>query len=237
MPRPKYPRNIYSVAQILQQQYRDFAHHNKKNPLNELLFIISSVKTTGPAYEKTYRSFRSQFPTFISIANASYEKLCEVLSTGGLQNVKAKSIQKIMSTLVKRYGRPTLTPLREMSDEDCEDFLLSFPGVGKKVARCVMMYSLHRKVFPVDTHCWLISKRLGWVKERNKTRTIGDKEMDELQDKIPPELRFSLHVNMVSLGKEYCTFHFPRCNKCPLNRCCRKVGVKRINHRPPTGAA
>ena len=37
-----------------------------------------------------------------------------------------------------------------MSDKDAEAFLLSLPGVGKKIAQCVLMY-LDREVFPVDT--------------------------------------------------------------------------------------
>ncbi len=69
---------------------------------------------------------------------------------GGLQNQKASAAKGIIMHLIRKLGRPTLNPLKKMSDEECEKFLMSLPGVGKKVARCVMLYSLDRQVFPVD---------------------------------------------------------------------------------------
>ena len=221
----KYPKNIYRITSILRSKYKDFAHNNRKNPLNELLFIITSVKTTGVSYENTYRQFRHAFPTFVDIANASFRDLAKSLSSGGLQNIKAKSIKRLMQTLRQRIGRTTLSPLRHMSNEDCEKFLVSLPGVGKKVARCVMMYSLNRQVFPVDTHCWRISRRIGWVRPTSKKRVCAPKDMDRLQAKVPPELRFSLHVNMVSLGRKVCTHNSPKCNICNINAYCKKLGV------------
>ena len=38
-----------------------------------------------------------------------------------------------------------------------------FKGVGAKTVACVMMFCLARDEFPVDTHVWRISKKLGWV--------------------------------------------------------------------------
>ena len=38
----KYPLFVFDVAAALKTRYRDFNHHNLKNPLDELLFIICS---------------------------------------------------------------------------------------------------------------------------------------------------------------------------------------------------
>jgi endonuclease III len=114
-----------------------------------------------------------------------------------------------------------------MSDEEAEAFLLSLPGVGKKVARCVLMYSLGRQVFPVDTHCWRIAQRLGWVRPTQKDKHCAPRDMDRLQSKIPPELRHSLHVNMISLGREICAPTSPRCDECPISAWCPKIGVSK----------
>jgi endonuclease III len=112
-----------------------------------------------------------------------------------------------------------------MSDDECEQFLLGLPGVGTKVARCVMMYSLDRQVFPVDTHCWRICRRLGWVRRTTPDGNCSRRDADRLQSRIPPELRRSLHVNMVSLGKRLCLAGSPRCDECPIGRLCRRTGV------------
>lgn len=223
-----YASNSYEVAAALSAKYGDFAHNNRKNPLDELLFIVCSTKTTGVSFENTYRRFRRSFPKFEDIYNASEVELAECLSSGGLQNVKAKAVKRLTSILAERFGKPTLSPLKHMGDQECEGFLTSLPGVGKKVARCVMMYSLGRQVFPVDTHCWRISRHVGWVRPTSSKGSCTAKDMDRLQDRIPPDLRFSLHVNMVSLGRETCTFHGPRCSSCPIERYCQKVGLHRL---------
>ena len=217
--------SIGTVASLLRLQYQDFAHNNKRNPLDELLFIICSLKTTGGSYESTYRRFRRRFRSFSGLASASEAELALALATGGLQNVKARQISAIMRTLTERFGRPTLSPLKRWSDGKCEELLVSLPGVGIKSARCVMLYSLGRQVFPVDTHCWRICGRLGLVASSSRPRACTPEEMDRLQEKIPPQLRFSLHVNMISLGREFCAYYDPRCSSCPIEGQCPKIGV------------
>jgi endonuclease III len=54
------------------------------------------------------------------------------------------------------------------------------------------------------------------------------RDMDRLQAKIPPELRYSLHVNMISLGREICTPSVPHCDECPISALCPKIGVHRM---------
>lgn len=223
---------IYVVAKKLKESYKDFSHHNRKNPLSELLFILCSTKTPEKSYLATYRALRNKFPRVSMFLKASVEEIAEPLAGGGLQNVKAQTIKNTLALINERFGRPTLAPLRNMNDQQCEEFLTSLPRIGKKIARCVMMYSLGRQVFPVDTHCWRISKRLGWIEPSLKDGTCTQKDMDRLQDLIPPELRFSLHVNMVSLGREICTVRDPKCYRCPINNLCPRVGLDRAEKTP-----
>ena len=221
----RYPSAVFDVAAELQTHYGDFNHYNLKNPLDELLFIICSTKTGEASYRSTYRSLKETFPTHYQIAEAPAEYIARPIVSGGLSNQKAKAIRNLLDLIVEKFGEPTLKPLRKMSDEDAEVFLLSLPGVGKKVARCVLMYSLGRQVFPVDTHCWRIARRLGWVRPTQKDKHCAPRDMDRLQSKIPPELRYSVHVNMISLGREICTPSRPRCDECPISALCPKTGV------------
>jgi endonuclease III len=227
----QYPSTIRKVAIALKKCYRDFNHYNLKNPLDELLFIICSTKTGEASYRSTYRSLKETFPTHHQIAEAPAEYIARPIVSGGLSNQKAKAIRNLFDLIVEKFGEPTLKPLRKMSDEDAEAFLLSLPGVGKKVARCVLMYSLGRQVFPVDTHCWRIARRLGWVRPTHKDKHCAPRDMDRLQSKIPPELRYSLHVNMISLGREICTPSVPHCDECPISALCPKTGVHRMKRK------
>ena len=224
----KYPLSVQVIAAVLKKRYRDFNHYNLKNPLDELLFVICSTKTSEASYRSTYRSLKETFPTHLHIAQAPAEYIARPIVSGGLSNQKAKAIRNLFDIIVEEFGEPTLKPLRKMSDEEAEAFLVSMPGVGKKVARCVLMYSLGRQVFPVDTHCWRIARRLGWIRPTQKDKHCAPRDMDRLQSKIPPELRYSLHVNMVSLGREICIATTPLCDECPIAAWCPKIGAPRI---------
>jgi len=138
-------------------------------------------------------------------------------------------IRKICAELKRRFGEVTLAPLRRMADQECEALLTSLPGIGTKVARCVMMYSLGRKVFPVDTHCWRVCRRLGWVRSTSSDGVCSRGDMERLQQRIPAELRFSLHVNLISLGREFCVAKGPRCWVCPIADLC--PGRQRRGHQ------
>src|SRR5512140_644184 len=135
----KYPLSVFEVATELKKRYRDFNHHNLKNPLDELLFIICSTKTGEASYRSTYRSLKETFPTHYQIAEAPAEYIARPIVSGGLSNQKAKAIRDLLDIIVAKFGEPTLKSLRKMSDAEAEEFLLSLPGVGKKVARCVLM--------------------------------------------------------------------------------------------------
>lgn len=224
----KYPATILAVAAILKKRYCDFNHYNRKEPLDELLFIICSTRTGEASYRNTFRALKETFPTHLRIAEASAEYIARPIVSGGLSNQKAKAIRELFDKLVATFGEPTLKPLRKMCDKEAEAFLLSLPGVGKKVARCVLMYSLGRPVFPVDTHCWRIARRLGWVRPTQKSKRCSPRDMDRLQSKIPLELRYSLHVNLISLGRDICTQVAPLCGECPISAWCPKIGVPRL---------
>lgn len=220
----KHVKKIEKVALELKKEYKDFAHDNKKNPLDELFFILCSVKRSEKVYVKAFKSLKRNFPKYELLVTSSANKISKAISWGGLQNQKAATTKEIIRRLIESFGRPTLAPLKKMSDEACESFLTGLPGVGKKVARCVMLYSLARQVLPVDAHCWRISKRLGWNSKACNSKSCTDTEMDYLQGLIPPALRFSLHVNMVSHGRKICTARSPKCRECIITAFCRKIG-------------
>ena len=55
--------------------------------------------------------------------------------------------------LEKDWRKPSLAALKHMSNNQAEEYLTSLPGVGIKTARCVLLYSLNREVFPADVNC------------------------------------------------------------------------------------
>lgn len=221
---------IRRVSQIVSKTYQNFNHYNLKNPLWELIFALCSTQTNEANYRRAFQALRRRFGSFKQIATANVKELTRVLRPGGLAPRKAREIQGILQVISGDFGRLTLAPLKQMSDAMCEDYLTKLPGIGPKVARCVMMYALGRDVFPVDVHCWRISVRLGWIRKYKDTRNGRLEAMRILERRIPANLRHSLHVNLVSLGREYCRLK-PLCSCCPLCKICPKIGAPPVVKR------
>lgn len=214
--------HVEEITEALVQHFGRPTLGNKKNPFNELLYIILSSRTPPDIYQETYRSLRREFKTANSIAEARPEYVAATIEQGGLHNKKARAITAIASELKETYRRVTLAPLKEMKTEEAEGFLTSLPGVSTKTARCVLMYALDRPVFPVDVHCRRVAHRLGWMPS---DVYLTKRQADELQEGIPEPLRRDLHVGMVLLGRHYCLPKNPHCRECPILKLC------------PTGAA
>lgn len=213
----RFHPHVEQVTRALVRKFGRPTLGNKKNPFNELLYIVLSSRTPPSNYQDTYRSLRRKFKTADSLAEASPEEVAGAIEHGGLQNKKARAITAIASELERRFGRVTLAPLKRMQTDEAEEFLLSLPGVSTKTARCVLMYALDRPVFPVDVHCHRVSRRLGWAPSGVD---ITKHRANELQDGVPEHLRRDLHVGMILLGRQYCLPKSPRCRRCPLLEFC-----------------
>lgn len=185
---------------------------NKADPLDELFFVILTTMTQfGPTV--VFEEMKNRFPSWQRLLRPGAEEhLREAISVCGLVNQKAPQIIAIAERLSADFGAVTLAPLDEMSDEAAEAYLRSLPRVGKKVARCVMMYSLRRAVLPVDAHVLRVAQRVGLL----PAGISWAKAHDAIHEVVAPEARFDLHVGLVQHGRKVCTFKRPRCNQCVL---------------------
>ena len=111
----------------------------------------------------------------------------------------------ILRTLRRERDALSMEYVRDLDDEAVKKELCRFKGVGPKTAACVLLFCLRRADFPVDTHVWRITKKLGWVPE-SASRTQA---YEHLNRRIPDDVKLSLHVLLVEHGK--C------CQKCAKN--------------------
>lgn len=146
---------------LLVKAYGSPNHNNKQDPLDELVFIILSQMTTFPSFERVYSRLRQAAPQWDDVLVMSLRALKQIIKDAGLSNQKAPRLKAIFARLKEDFGSVTLDPLREMKTRDAEDYLVTLPGVQRKTAKCVLMYSLQRAVLPVDTHVLRVSRRLG----------------------------------------------------------------------------
>jgi endonuclease III len=195
---------------------------NKQDPFDELLYIILSSKTPPLRYEKAYQNLKRHYPNNDDLHTADQSALASAIRFAGLEYKKAGQIIAIATLLERQFGAATLDPLRQWSTHEAENMLLTLPGIGIKSARCILLYSLGRLVFPADNHCLRIAERLHWIAKATFTKVVAN----YLQDHIPPKLRKDLHVGMVLLGRDYCVPKNPHCSACPILAYC-PTGLQR----------
>ena len=163
-----------------------------------------------------YRELRSAYPSWRAVLASPAAELTRVLQPIGLSAQRARRIHALLAEIVRREDELNLNRLYSLNDAEAEAYLASLPGVGKKVARCVMLYSLGRNVFPVDTHVLRVLKRLGLAEEALSLQ----RAQDALQVAVPESIRYTLHVNLVVHGRTICRARAPRCAECVLAEQC-----------------
>ena len=77
---------------------------------------------------------------------------------------------------------------------------MKFNGVGPKTAAIVLLFSLGRPAFPVDTHIYRVTGRIGLRPEK---MTVEDAHT-HLEKLFPPETYYAAHLNIIRLGREIC---------------------------------
>jgi endonuclease-3 len=213
---PPNRRRVRTIERRLRKRFGPLEPPRRTDPLEELILTVLSQHTSDLNAGRAFEALRDAFPSWEDVVRANPERVADVIRSGGLANTKAPRIQQILREIRERQGRYDLSFLRRRTDEEAREYLTSLPGVGPKTAAVVMSFSLGRAAMPVDTHVHRVSGRLGLI----PPKTSADKAHRLLEDLVPPELRTSLHVGLIQLGREICKAGRPRCEECPLVDLC-----------------
>jgi len=195
---------------------------NKEDPVDELVYIILARKTREEAYQQTYDALKKRFSTWDGLLSSPRAVVESLVRSGGLLQRKTDSLFGALARIRDTFGSCTLDPAREWSDGKLEEFLCSLPEISRKSAYCIMMYSFGRMVLPVDTHVGRVLARLGPFRELGLSlRGLDHKKLQAvLADLVPPNLRYSLHVNLLVHGREICRSQRPSCDRCEIRNFC-----------------
>jgi endonuclease-3 len=213
---PPDRRRVRAIERRLMKRYGPLEPPRRTDPLDELILTVQSQHTSDLNAERAFTALRAAFPTWDDVVRAKPERVADVIRSGGLANTKAVRIQQILREIREREGRYDLSFLSGRPDDEVREYLMSLPGVGPKTAAVVMSFSLGRATIAVDTHVHRVSGRLGLI----PPKTSADKAHRLLEDLVPPELRTSMHVGLIRLGRDICKAGRPRCEECPLVDLC-----------------
>ena len=206
---------IRKVCNALDREYRNDRHGNPRNPLDDLVYIVLSNKTTPSMARQVYSRIQERFKTWEKILTTPPSVLRSFLKPAGLARVKANQIRDALKKIRFDFGKCNLNSLRLWPSEKVHEYLISLSGVSDKVSKCVMMYTLNARVLPVDTHVHRVATRLGWT-----ARKRADQCHNELEALVPEQFRYSFHVNSISHGRKVCRSRQPLCQECIINEYC-----------------
>ncbi len=177
-------------------------------PWKLLVMARLSAQCTDKRVNTVCETLFHEYPTPNALADADISRVMDIVRPCGLYRVKAADIISCAKRLVTVYGGVLPDSMEE---------LLTFDGVGRKVANLLLGDIYKKPAVVVDTHCIRITKRLGLIDENVKQPEKIEKYLSLL---LPPEKQSDFCHRIVMLGREYCPARGYDCAVCPLNKVC-----------------
>ncbi len=186
------------------------------SPVDELVSTILSQNTNDINRDRAFTELKSSFPDWETVMRAPVDEVIRSIKIAGLANQKGPRIQQVLRQIVAERGSLDLSFLENIPLEDARTWLKKFKGVGPKTAAIVLQFSLNRPAFPVDTHIFRVTGRIGL-----RPSTISVEDTHPLMEALfKPEMYYAGHLNLIRLGREICTARKPFCERCPLTEIC-----------------
>ena len=204
------------VHETLLKFYGEPTWRNPLPPVDELVSTILSQNTNDTNRDRAFNALRAKFADWESVRDANAEEVVAAIRPAGLANQKGPRIQQVLRQITKERGELDLSFLKDLPLEDARSWLTKFNGVGPKTAAIVLCFSLGFPAFPVDTHIYRVSGRIGL---RPEAMTV-EQAHPHLEALFPPETYYAAHLNLIRLGREVCHARKPDCPNCPIRKIC-----------------
>ena len=207
------------VHQTLLEYYGQPTWREPLPPVDELVSTILSQNTNDINRDRAFNSLRERFPRWELVRDAPPAAVVEAIRMAGLANQKGPRIQQVLQEITLERGSLDLGFLANLPLEEARAWLMKHKGVGPKTAAIVLQFSLGRPAFPVDTHIYRVTGRLGL---RPDKMSVEDTHT-WLESLFPPDSYYAAHLNLIRLGREVCAARRPDCARCPLRGLCNYV--------------
>ncbi len=209
-------KKAIEVHERLLEKFGEPIWRNPLPAIDELVSTFLSQNTNDVNRDRAFDSLRAKFPTWEEVRDAPENEVIEAVRIAGLAKTKGPNIQRALRQISEERGELSLEFLKEMPIEEASAWLTKFKGVGPKTASIVLLFSLGMPAFPVDTHVYRITGRLGLRPEKISV----EKAHPYLENIFPSETYYAAHLNIIRLGREICKARKANCTECPLLAIC-----------------
>lgn len=205
-----------AIHHRLLEFYGEPVWRNPLPALDELVSTILSQNTNDANRDRAFTALRQRFPTWEAVRDAPQEAVIAAIRPAGLANQKGPRIQTVLHEITAQRGALDLGFLADLPVEVAGEWLLQFKGVGPKTTAIVLLFALGKPAFPVDTHVYRVTGRLGLRPEK----ITVEQAHAVLGQLFPPQAYYAAHLNIIRLGREICQARRPLCPICPLQDLC-----------------
>lgn len=195
-----------------------------RRPVDELVRTILSQHTSDANRDRAFARLMDRFPpagepragepevNWQAVRDAPTEEVEEAIRPGGLSRQKAPRIQEALSVIGDDLD---LGWLEHAPREEARRYLTGLPGVGRKTAACIQIFTWGTPEIPVDVHVHRVGGRLGLF----RSKASFEEAHDEMLAITDPEDAYEFHMNLIRHGRLVCRPD-PRCGECALLRMC-----------------
>lgn len=191
------------VMQELEKLYPEARPElNFSNPFETLIATILSAQCTDKRVNIVTSRLFPMYPDAFAMAKLEPEELEPLIRECGLYRNKAKNIVAACRALVEQYDGVVPSTRAE---------LMKLPGVGQKTAGVVLLAAFGEAQFPVDTHVFRVSRRIGMA-----DANTPEKVEIQLKALLPESIWSFGHHLLIWHGRRVCDARKPACDRCPL---------------------
>jgi endonuclease III len=213
----EYVKKIKKLRQRLMEAFEMPQWRTPLPPVDELVSTILSQNTNDVNRDAAFEQLKASFSDWKSVMTAETKSVVEAVRTAGLANQKAPRIQQALRAISEFTGGDiSLDFLATLPRDAARDWLMDLKGVGPKTAAIVLLFSMGIPAFPVDTHIYRVTGRIGIRPEGLSV----EKTHLYLEERIPEDAFYDLHLNFIRLGREICGARKWRCYSCPVEDLC-----------------
>jgi endonuclease-3 len=192
-------------------------------PLEELILTLLSQSTNDRNRDVAYLALTERFGgDWTAVRDAPIEEIEEAIRPGGISKIKSARISQILRAISASSpsGELSLDWLALLPVAQAQAYLCALPGVGRKTAACVLLFSFGMRDVPVDTHVSRVATRLGLLRARASLA----EQHDRMLALTPRGQELELHLNLLRHGRRTCHARAPACGACALATLCPSAG-------------
>ena len=178
-----------------------------EDPYQTLVATILAAQCTDKRVNQVTPAVFRDFPTPAAMAQTTPEILFPYVKSCGFKT-KAANIVNACKMIVEKHGGEVPHTMEELT---------ALPGVGRKTASVVLCFAFGIPAFPVDTHVFRLTHRLGLVTDAENT---PDKVDEAMRGQLPPEQWGPMHHALIYHGRRVCHSQKPDCGNCTLAQYC-----------------